>query len=661
MTFWAQAIRIGLSKGDPGRHERIILSNTIGLLISLLSIVLLISYTLTFQWDQVSNGTLLLSVAGLAALLLNAVGLHRLCRLYLAVLVPAITLLFSIITKLHDPAVQDSEYYEFRYIILASGVLPFALFRLRERMMFAGTVTLNLFLLLAFDPIHNLFGVGYYQTGQEDVTYYFVNVVTFITYLVIALSLLIVKRQNEASEERNRQLIVELHEAKEGLEERNTEIEAQNHEILRQSEVLSENQNRLTEAYSTIERQNQLLEREKVGLEGELVAKNAELLATNSELIRYNNELRQFSFTVSHNLRGPVATLLGLAGLVETSSFDEEQNTIFKHIHATTKTLDGIIHDLNKIIDIRYDIFKVMQRVSLADEVNNIRRLLEHRSLGQNISISCEFSVDIIFSVKPMVHSILYNLISNSIKYRASVRPLEIQLKAHATGDHYCLEVTDNGLGIDLERNRQDLFKLYRRFHHQSDGTGVGLYLVKLQCETLGGYVEVSSELNRYTTFRCWLRKPANIARQVLYDEPHACIFYDATVNATGVIWHCSITSAQYRSVFNKCADFMKVYRTPNWISDITHQGPVDIKDQEWMFEQIIPLAKAYDVRRIALVKPIDVGPSSAEYIKRTRQVLSVYGLNQNNFSTIEEAEHWLLQENELIKQAINDGPVANP
>lgn len=645
MTFLAPVIRIGLSKADPGRYERVILSNTIGLLISLLSIVLLISYTLTFQWDHVSNGTLLLTVAGLATLLLNAIGLHTLCRLYLAVLVPTITLLFSIITKLHDPAVQDSEYYEFRYIILASSVLPFALFRLGERLMFAGTVTLNLSFLLAFDPIHNLLGVGYYQTGQGDVTYYFVNVVTLLTFLVIALSLLIVKRQNEASEERNRQLIVELHEAKEGLEERNTEIEAQNHEILRQSEVLSENQNRLTEAYSTIERQNQLLEHEKVSLEGELVAKNAELLATNSELIRYNNELRQFSFTVSHNLRGPVATLLGLAGLVETTSFDEEQNTIFRHIHATTKTLDGIIHDLNKIIDIRYDIFKVKQRVDLAEEVKHIRRLLESRVPSQSITIDCSFEIESLFSVKPMVHSILFNLISNSIKYRSAERPLAIQMKSHLEGDYYCLEVTDNGMGIDLERNGQDLFKLYRRFHHQADGTGIGLYLVKLQCETLGGRVEVSSELNRYTTFRCYLRRPENIARQILYDEPHARIFYDARVNATGVIWCSPVTSTQYRSVFNKCADFIKVYNTPNWISDITRQGPVAIEDQEWMFSEIIPTAGATGLKRIAVVRPETQNGVSEAYVNRLRAVLIKHGLQQNYFATLEEAEQWVMHE----------------
>jgi hypothetical protein len=247
-----------------------------------------------------------------------------------------------------------------------------------------------------------------------------------------------------------------------------------------------------------------------------------------------------------------------------------------------------------------------------------------------------------------MVHSILYNLISNSIKYRASDRKLTISVSSTEDENYYILTVKDNGMGIDLNLYRDNLFKLYRRFHLHTDGKGMGLYLVKLQCESLGGFIDVDSELNKFTAFKAYLKKPANVNRQILYNEAHAIIFFDAMVNAMGVIWRGPLTSLQYRDAFNKCLEFLKVYNTPNWVSDITHQGPLADGDQHWMFSEILPSAARNGLKRIALIKSHASSEQIAKYVEGIRGVIDKLSLEQRFFNNFQQGLEWVQEANEI-------------
>src|SRR5690606_3168449 len=116
-------------------------------------------------------------------------------------------------------------------------------------------------------------------------------------------------------------------------------------------------QRKLSDAYDLIEQQKDLLSRQNKTLEYELIEKNKELTQTNSELIKYNTELRQLSYTVSHNLRGPVASLLGLLNLLDFTQISSPNRELIDYIKESALQLDSIIGDLKKIIDIRHDIF----------------------------------------------------------------------------------------------------------------------------------------------------------------------------------------------------------------------------------------------------------------------------------------------------------------
>ena len=128
--------------------------------------------------------------------------------------------------------------------------------------------------------------------------------------------------------------------------------------------------------------------------------------------------------------------------------------------------------------------------------------------LGKNITIQTKLAVKKIHYPQPYLESILYNLVSNSIKYRNLISAAEIQISTSSgEDDTIILQVSDNGLGIDMEKFGDKVFKLNQVFHEGRDSKGVGLYLIKTQIESLGGSIQVESNVNEGSTFTVIFRK----------------------------------------------------------------------------------------------------------------------------------------------------------
>jgi len=647
----------------PSERRGILLCNQICLILFGVGILMFVSYYYWYGWSFVTLAIPAVAVLSLIPIALNSMGFSMASRLWLCISVPAIITAVSIYSKtIYYNTQEELDYFTFRFVILACCVFPFILFSLKEYVLLILSSLAGLTVLMLHDPLHNHFHVGYHQNDLnplKSTNYYYTNVVILFTYCVMVGAVVFLKWVSEKNENKNTELIRELNQAYDVLVEKNAEIEAQSMELMAQSEILNANQQKLLDTYQEIEKHKNFLSDQNQSLTSELLVKNKDLTYTNTELIKHNNELRQFSYTVSHNLRGPVASLLGLNRLIDVEQLDDNNRTVIHHFKDAVAQLDGIIHDLGKIIDIRHDIFKIRQKIHLEDEVKEIKRVLKKEIETHQIKIRCDFSsYPDVYSVKPMVHSILYNLISNSIKYRSLDRPVEIELTAYEDSQYFILSVRDNGLGIDLNRNKENLFKLYKRFHYHTEGKGLGLYLVKLQCEALGGYIEVDSELNKYTNFIVHLRKPENIQMQLLYNEPHARIFYDAKINSTGVKWHGPVTSEEYRRVFEKCLEFLKAYNTPSWISDISDQGPIAAEDQQWMFEKILAEAVKNGLKRIAAIRPEAQNVPGNEYLAGIQEAISKLGIDQAAFNDFEEAFSWIMEENEkaAVKNDLDDG-----
>ena len=226
------------------------------------------------------------------------------------------------------------------------------------------------------------------------------------------------------------------------------------------------------------------------------------------ELLDYNQQLEQFAFIASHNLRAPVSSLLGLGNLLEVSTNNKQDvEQICLNMINTARELDRVVRDLSTILEIRKASHAALTKINLEEEVHLVKVSLERELLETSADLQTDFSeVPAVHTVRPLIDSILMNLISNAIKYRHPKRAPRILLRTDRIGDEVCLTVSDNGLGMDLEEYGDKLFTLYGRFHSHVDGKGLGLYLVKTHVIAMGGRIEVDSREGEGSTFRVFLR-----------------------------------------------------------------------------------------------------------------------------------------------------------
>jgi signal transduction histidine kinase len=160
-----------------------------------------------------------------------------------------------------------------------------------------------------------------------------------------------------------------------------------------------------------------------------------------------------------------VARLLGLSSLLKSTD-EQERNKILGLMTTSTQELDQIIRDINLILEIDKLNTQALNRLDIHDylvrAIDLIRPDIE--ITGSEIEIQLNGIPQVPF-LGPYMESILYNLISNAIKYRDPERKLMIVIRGFEEQGFVKLEISDNGLGIDLQRFKQDLFKLYKRFH----------------------------------------------------------------------------------------------------------------------------------------------------------------------------------------------------
>lgn len=120
--------------------------------------------------------------------------------------------------------------------------------------------------------------------------------------------------------------------------------------------------------------------------------------------------------------------------------------------------------------------------------------------------IVTDFSVQAFHYVPAYLESILRNLLSNAIKYRSAERWLRVTVCTERQDEHVVFTVADNGIGIDLDRFKDKLFKPFERLTKQANGKGIGMHLVKTMVEKNGGSLEVASQPKQGTTFTAYLR-----------------------------------------------------------------------------------------------------------------------------------------------------------
>ncbi len=226
-------------------------------------------------------------------------------------------------------------------------------------------------------------------------------------------------------------------------------------------------------------------------------------------LTKQHHDLEQFSYIISHNLKSPISHITGLVSVFNQRNPSDPSNIlILESLNKATHNLNDVVQDLNELLTYRNNIEQAVEEVHFEEIVTAVQENLYQQIMQSQTRIEVDFSAhESIYSIKSYIHSIIYNLISNAIKYCSPKRQPIIELRTEIINDQICLSVADNGLGMDFNQvDSNKIFGLYQRIHLNVEGKGLGLYLVKSQIEALGGSITVESQLDVGTIFRIYLK-----------------------------------------------------------------------------------------------------------------------------------------------------------
>lgn len=222
------------------------------------------------------------------------------------------------------------------------------------------------------------------------------------------------------------------------------------------------------------------------------------------DLASVNDGLKEMNLIVSHDLRSPLGSLMGVFDLLDLSSIDDPDTLeLIQILHKTVedlkKTLDKYVDLLSESMHQERPIHPTPIELSLQQAMSSIRSLLT----GSKAKVSVDLSpdADLVCIHSTYLDSIFLNLITNAIKYsRPGVSPV-ITIRSRRVGDTVQIVVEDNGKGMDLDAMHHKLFQLHQTFHAHPDSKGVGLYLVNRMVTQSGGEISVESEVGEGSTF----------------------------------------------------------------------------------------------------------------------------------------------------------------
>ncbi|QHT71502.1 GHKL domain-containing protein [Rhodocytophaga rosea] len=241
----------------------------------------------------------------------------------------------------------------------------------------------------------------------------------------------------------------------------------------------------------------------------ELESSNRKLLEANTmveeqneQLWQLNSELDSFVYRTSHDLRAPVASVMGLINIARQDNDIEQNRHCLELMDKSLNKLDRVIRDIidySKNKNLGFDIKKIDFNLGL-HEIFASHDFMEN---AYRIDKSVEWTAnDFFYTDQKRIDIILNNLISNAIRYyNPSQQHPFIKVKVSSDSTTALIEVIDNGLGIAKEYQTK-IFDMFFRISNHGDGSGVGLYIVKETVQKLSGEISVESELNKGTVFR---------------------------------------------------------------------------------------------------------------------------------------------------------------
>jgi len=251
------------------------------------------------------------------------------------------------------------------------------------------------------------------------------------------------------------------------------------------------------------ERQREQVIRELEGEINERMRLQAEGEKYIQELNIKNAELERFTYTVSHDLKSPLVTIKGFVGIlnqdIQHNRSERVQNDLRRIENATDK-MDALLKDLlelsriGRVVNppVEIDTYKLTQEAL---------EMLDGRIRSKNVHITVSPNLPLIYGDRIRLREVLENLIDNAVKYMGNQADPQIEIGMRIQENEQIIFVKDNGMGIAPQYHKR-VFSLFEKLNPASEGTGVGLALVKRIIETHGGRIWLESDgLEKGSTF----------------------------------------------------------------------------------------------------------------------------------------------------------------
>ena len=268
-------------------------------------------------------------------------------------------------------------------------------------------------------------------------------------------------------------------------------------ELLKSKKYANEISNKLTAVNKELRSRTKLISKQKLQLE-----------EFNQHLENKNRQLSSFAHIASHNLRAPVSNLLVLKDFYKENTDLKDKAMLFSKVEIVIDRLNETLNELIDSLKIQGNKDIIFDTVTFDTLFAKILAIFDIQILDSKAVVTANFcEAPTIEYPKLYLESILLNLLSNAIRYRAPNRITQIHFRTEIKNNEIILIVTDNGLGIDLKKYGHKLFGLNNTFHRHPDSKGVGLFMTKTQIEAVGGSINVESEVDKGSTFKIILKK----------------------------------------------------------------------------------------------------------------------------------------------------------
>ncbi|HEY4323681.1 MAG TPA: PAS domain S-box protein [Mucilaginibacter sp.] len=219
-------------------------------------------------------------------------------------------------------------------------------------------------------------------------------------------------------------------------------------------------------------------------------------------LSKQNTQLIDFCNIVSHNLRAPLVNMSMLVEFIEECTDVDEQKVFVSKFRPVLSNLHTTFNELVESIQIKNNLEIERENVDLFDSVQRTLNTLQAEIAQLDAKVEMDFSAaSVVFYPPQYLHSIIHNLISNSLKYSSPDRKPLIKMATSLDKGNIIFSINDNGLGIDLIKHKDNFFKIGKVFHRHTNSKGFGLFMTKTQVEAMGGMIWVESAPGEGSTF----------------------------------------------------------------------------------------------------------------------------------------------------------------